>query len=308
MSINIDSYFPVRVTTITERNAQPTVEGLRCFVSDTMSEYVYTGGQWVLVVTAISSTTQTALDAKQATLVSATNIKTINGDSVLGSGDLTVSGSGADWGDIGGTLANQTDLQTALDAKVADAINNGTTTIAPSQNAVFDALALKAPLASPTFTGTVTLPVATTYVHVSVSSGATTTGANTTPVDVSGAVFTYVNNAVYRIWVMGRVNATAATTGLGIQFNLSTAITDINVYTVHPLTTSTPGGAYSISDDTSEGVTTGVPAGPLDVPFVTNALFRPGNNTGTCQLRFRSETTAVTELLAGVTMVVERLV
>lgn len=29
------------------------------------------------------------------------------------------------------------------DAKVADAINNGTTTIAPSQNAVFDALALK---------------------------------------------------------------------------------------------------------------------------------------------------------------------
>lgn len=34
--------------------------------------------------------------------------------------------------------------QTAIDAKVADAINNGTTTVAPSQNAVFDALALKA--------------------------------------------------------------------------------------------------------------------------------------------------------------------
>lgn len=32
------------------------------------------------------------------------------------------------------------------DAKVADAINDGTTTIAPSQNAVFDALALKQPL------------------------------------------------------------------------------------------------------------------------------------------------------------------
>lgn len=38
---------------------------------------------------------------------------------------------------------------------VVDAINNGTTDSAPSQNAVFDALALKAPLASPTFTGTV---------------------------------------------------------------------------------------------------------------------------------------------------------
>ncbi len=45
---------------------------------------------------AISDTTglQTALDGKQATLVSATNIKTINGSSILGSGDLAVSGSG----------------------------------------------------------------------------------------------------------------------------------------------------------------------------------------------------------------------
>jgi hypothetical protein len=34
-----------------------------------------------------------ALDAKQATLVSGTNIKTINGNSVLGSGDLVVGGT-----------------------------------------------------------------------------------------------------------------------------------------------------------------------------------------------------------------------
>lgn len=37
-------------------------------------------------------------------------------------------------------------VQAIANAKVADAINNGTTTIAPSQNAVFDALALKANL------------------------------------------------------------------------------------------------------------------------------------------------------------------
>jgi len=40
---------------------------------------------------------------------------------------------------VTGTIANQA----YADAKVADAINDGTTTIAPSQNAVFDALALK---------------------------------------------------------------------------------------------------------------------------------------------------------------------
>lgn len=47
---------------------------------------------------AISDVTnlQTSLDAKQATLVSGTDIKTINGSSVLGSGDLTVTGSAPD--------------------------------------------------------------------------------------------------------------------------------------------------------------------------------------------------------------------
>lgn len=35
---------------------------------------------------------QTALDAKQPTLVSGTNIKTVNGSTILGSGDLVVSG------------------------------------------------------------------------------------------------------------------------------------------------------------------------------------------------------------------------
>jgi len=65
----------------------------------------------------VSSATQTALDAKQATLVSGTNIKTINGTSVLGSGNIAISSAVA-WGGVTGTLSNQTDLQTALDGKV----------------------------------------------------------------------------------------------------------------------------------------------------------------------------------------------
>ena len=57
--------------------------------------------------------------------------------------------------------AAATDATTKADAKVADAINDGTTTVAPSQNAVYDALAVKAPIASPTFTGTPAAPTAT---------------------------------------------------------------------------------------------------------------------------------------------------
>jgi hypothetical protein len=44
---------------------------------------------------ALSSTDWNTFDGKQDALVSATNIKTINGSSVLGSGNLVVSGSGA---------------------------------------------------------------------------------------------------------------------------------------------------------------------------------------------------------------------
>lgn len=44
-------------------------------------------------VDGVTSAIQTQLDGKQATLVSATNIKTINGSSVLGAGDLVISSS-----------------------------------------------------------------------------------------------------------------------------------------------------------------------------------------------------------------------
>jgi hypothetical protein len=50
----------------------------------------------------VSGDVQGQIDAKQATLVSATNIKTVNGSSLLGSGNLVVSGTiaDADYGDV----------------------------------------------------------------------------------------------------------------------------------------------------------------------------------------------------------------
>jgi hypothetical protein len=53
------------------------------------------GGTWGSITGTLSDQTdlQTALDAKQATLVNQTNIKSINGTTLLGSGDLTVGGS-----------------------------------------------------------------------------------------------------------------------------------------------------------------------------------------------------------------------
>lgn len=82
------------------------------------------GGIWGSITGILSSQTdlQSALNAKQATLVSGTNIKTINGNSVLGTGDLAVGGSSA-WGSITGTLSSQTDLQSALNSKQATLVS-----------------------------------------------------------------------------------------------------------------------------------------------------------------------------------------
>lgn len=58
---------------------------------------------------------QDALDDKQDTLVSGTNIKTINNQSLVGSGNVEIV-SGV-WGNITGTLSDQTDLANALAEK-----------------------------------------------------------------------------------------------------------------------------------------------------------------------------------------------
>jgi len=87
---------------------------------------------------AISSATQSALDGKQATLVSGTNIKTINSTSILGAGNISISSAVA-WGGITGTLSTQTDLQTALDGKVDE---NAAITGATKTKITYDAKGL----------------------------------------------------------------------------------------------------------------------------------------------------------------------
>ena len=189
-------------------------------------------------VDGVTSAIQGQIDGKQATLVSATNIKTINGTTVLGSGDLVVS-SGYHFV---GTLAS-------------------------------DAITL----------------------------------ASVVPVNLTGLVFNYAINSKYRIWAMGRVQPTAATTGCGFQFDLSSAVTAINVQFSHQLAnTGTQSGGHSIADDASVGVSSGMP-GTSTYPVIVEGLLVTGANTGTAQLRFRSETTAVTTCKAGFTLVIEKI-
>jgi hypothetical protein len=163
-------------------NVDNTSDATKNSASVTLTNKTISGASNTLSNIAQSSVTNltTDLSGKQATLVSGTNIKTVNGTTLLGSGDLVISaGSVSDWGDIGGTLSDQTDLQAALDDK-ADAtdltthtsdtsnphsvtktqvglgnVDNTSDAGKPVSTATQTALDLKAPLASPTFTGTV---------------------------------------------------------------------------------------------------------------------------------------------------------
>lgn len=85
---------------------------------------------------------QTALDGKQATLVSGTNIKTVNGNNLLGSGDVVIGGAAA-WGSITGTLSSQTDLQTALNGKANSSHTHPSTDITDFNTAVDARIALQ---------------------------------------------------------------------------------------------------------------------------------------------------------------------
>lgn len=81
----------------------------------------------------ISTATSSALAGKQATLVSGTNIKTINGSSVLGSGDITVSVgtlnqalTGQFYQDLGARVNRIADRLYVGDAVVNDGTSTGT--------------------------------------------------------------------------------------------------------------------------------------------------------------------------------------
>jgi len=147
------------------------------------------------------------------------------------------------------------------------------------------------------------------YTLVATLANDLTTGANTTLNNVSGLVFTYAANSIYRIDLRGAVSAPAATTGNGFAFDLSTAVTSIWFTHFHQL--ANPGtltGGSSIADAAAVGVSSGIPALNAIIPFAGFGLLRTGANAGTAQLQFRSETTAAAVLKAGTTIIVEKIV
>lgn len=255
---------------------------------------------------------------------------TLGVDGKVPSAQLPTSSGGGAWGSITGTLTDQTDLQSALDGKASTGHNHTGTyqplaTVLTNTTAAFTT-AQETKLASIETGATADMTGAEIVSAINTNLGGTSwqggggssptvatlasdqaTGANVTPVTLTDLSFSYAANSTYRIWAMGRIKPTAATTGCGFQFDLSSVVTAINVQFFHQLAnTGTLSGGHSIADDASVGVSSGMP-GTSTYPVAIHGLLVTGANTGTAQLRFRSETTAVTTCKAGFTLVVEKI-
>jgi hypothetical protein len=130
-----------------------------------------------------------------------------------------------------GAWTNRTLAQYRVDlALVNDAITNGVTTVAPSENAVFDALALKADLASPALTGTPTAPTAAST--TSTTQIATTAFVKTASPKEYGVSLSDLTSALTTGTSKGYFRVPKGFTVTGVRASLLTGQTSGSIITV----------------------------------------------------------------------------
>jgi hypothetical protein len=156
-----------------------------------------------------ASATDALLAAKQATLVSATNIKTINGSSLLGPGDLTVSGGSS----LTVTEVDGTPSMTATTLRVP----NGSLTNEGSGVAALEFLdATKLPLTGGTLTGILNITQGTANTSYLNLSGYSVTGTSSVDaIDITGTFNTTGTPTFFDINVLDTASNAAS-----LLFNL----------------------------------------------------------------------------------------
>jgi len=114
-------------------------------------------------------------------------------------------------------------------------------------------------------------------------------------------------NAIYAVEFAGIFSPAAATTGIGLAFDTSVAVTRQGLTFEHQLATAgTLSGGDSIADATARGLSSGVPAA-ADTVFLGKGIVHVGANGGTCQMIWRPEVAAVATLRKGTWMRVTRI-
>ena len=121
----LTSQLPVIPTSLPDADSDGKLYGRK---DGTWTEIVNTGGEVNLTYYYTKSETDLLVATKQDTLVSGTSIKTINGQSILGDGNIEITGGGSGGGYFTGTagitVGGITTGDTFKDVPVTDMINN----------------------------------------------------------------------------------------------------------------------------------------------------------------------------------------
>lgn len=135
------------------------------------------------------------------------------------------------------------------------------------------------------------------------------TGANTTPVNLTGLTFTATANTYYRVDLLTGTTAAAATTGFGVGVNCTNVPQQILMHgTAQLANAGTVTGWSSIANNAIAGATSGFPTANTTVPGQGNGFIRAhASTTGSCQFIFRSSASAVSTAKAGFTIVVRQI-
>lgn len=188
----------------------------------------------------ISTATQTALNAKQDTLVSWTNIKTVNGNSLLGSGDVTISGGVS-------TLDALTDVVIATPTTGQALVYDGTkwenttlpgggdalTTNPLSQFASTTSLQLKNTISDETGSGSLVFATSPTLVTPTLGTPASWTLTNCIDLPLAGLVDINTNRILGRstagTGAVEELNVTAIPALIGLWTSDSPQFTGVNI-------------------------------------------------------------------------------
>ena len=136
-----------------------------------------------------------------------------------------------------------------------------------------------------------------------------TNSSNTTPSNVSGFSFAAAANASYEIDVIGLAQSAATTTGLGLALDTPASPVFVAGIGLNAGSTSgTPVTFVSTGDDAITVVSTSMVAANTNSPVWAKFLLTNGSNSGTVQLRLRSEINgSQVTLKAGTMMRVRRI-
>lgn len=154
-----------------------------------------------------------------------------------------------------------------------------------------------------------THPPSNPYIAKLILAGNVATGANVTPVNLTGMAFDYVAGGIYRIDIYGIVRSAAATTGHGFGVNCTTAPVEVCLSGGSQLANTGTGTSWSaIANNAIVGVTSGLPSANTNVMSLGGGVIRMNGTTGgTCQFIFRSETTAVTNCMANTVILITKV-